>query len=70
MDIILGITVIAVALLAMSVGIIFKNKPLRGSCGGQSGKVIIDGVEVTCPTCRGDSEKCDQNLIREEKQPS
>jgi hypothetical protein len=68
MDIILGIVVIAVALLAMSVGIIFNNKPLRGSCGGQSGKITIDGIEVTCPTCGGDTEKCDQNQLTEKNQ--
>ena len=32
---------IAVALLAMSIGLLF-NKPLKGSCGGQDGK---------CPVC-------------------
>jgi len=41
MEIILSIIVIAVALLAMSIGLLF-NKPLKGSCGGQDGK---------CPVC-------------------
>jgi hypothetical protein len=70
MEIILGIFVIAVALLAMSVGVIFNNKPLKGSCGGQNGKIIIDGIEMTCPACGGEAEKCESNILTEEEKPS
>ena len=59
MEIILSIIVIGIAITGLSVGIILNNKPLKGSCGGQDGKVIIDGVEMTCPTCGGDNIKCE-----------
>ncbi len=58
MEIIISITVIALAILAMAIGVIFNNKPLKGSCGGEGGKIVIDGVEITCPTCGGDTGKC------------
>ena len=34
MDLLLTILVIGFAILGMSIGIIFNNKPLQGSCGG------------------------------------
>ena len=34
MELLLTIAVIGIAVLGMSVGIIFNNKPLQGSCGG------------------------------------
>lgn len=68
MEIILSIVIIAFAMLAMAVGVIFNNNPLQGSCGGQGGKIVIDGVEMTCPTCGGDTEKCEsQDLTHELK---
>ena len=46
MEIILSIIVIAVALLAMSIGLLF-NKPLKGSCGGQDGKCPVCGESLS-----------------------
>ncbi len=66
MEIILSIGIIAFAILAMAVGVIFNNKPLKGSCGGEGGKIVIGGVEMTCPSCRGDSEKCKSQKITPE----
>jgi len=40
---------------AMSVGVIFGNKPISGSCGGMSAL----GMEVACDVCGGDKTKCD-----------
>jgi len=40
---------------AMSVGVIFSNKPISGSCGGMSAL----GMEVACDVCGGDKTKCD-----------
>ena len=52
MEIILSIVVITIALLAMSIGLLF-NKPLKGSCGGQ------DGI---CPVCGDKTNKCEPKI--------
>ncbi|MBT3216961.1 MAG: ApbE family protein [Candidatus Marinimicrobia bacterium] len=51
MDLIIGLLIFAIAIFGLSIGIIFNNKPLSGSCGGNA-----DG---SCTTCGGDTEKCD-----------
>jgi hypothetical protein len=51
MEIILTIIIITVAVLAMSIGLLV-NKPLKGSCGGQSG---------ICPVCGDKADKCESN---------
>ncbi len=38
----------------MSVGIIFNDKPLSGSCGGNP-----DG---SCTICGGDNSKCEEQI--------
>ncbi len=48
--------VIALLVTAMSVGVIFSNKPISGSCGGMSAL----GMEVACDVCGGDKSKCDK----------
>ncbi|MEM6455185.1 MAG: hypothetical protein AAF772_08840 [Acidobacteriota bacterium] len=40
----------AVAMLIMSVGVIFSNRCLRGSCGG-SAVLDASGDPLTCATC-------------------
>jgi len=40
----------------MAVGVIFKNKPISGSCGGMSAL----GMDVACDICKGDPAKCDK----------
>jgi hypothetical protein len=49
--------------MAMSVGIKFNNKPLQGTCGGQNNKIIVDGIEITYPTCGGDTKKCENTEV-------
>jgi len=46
----LAIGVIGLAMLVMAVGVIFKNRCLRGSCGGV-GVRGADGELLTCDTC-------------------
>ncbi|MDD9880785.1 MAG: hypothetical protein OXT08_08335 [Candidatus Marinimicrobia bacterium] len=53
MDLLLTIAVIALAIFGMSVGIIFNNKPLQGSCGG----VASDCVCLKGGTCDDPSQK-------------
>lgn len=40
----------ALIMVAMAVGVIFRNRPLRGSCGGPS-ILDPDGVPITCADC-------------------
>ena len=44
--------IIGLSMLAMNLGLIFKNKPLRKACGDSP-----DGCEI----CGGDQDKCDSN---------
>ena len=44
--------IIGLSILAMNLGLIFKNKPLRKACGDSP-----DGCEI----CGGDQDKCDSN---------
>jgi hypothetical protein len=46
----LSVAFIAIAMLAMAVGVIFSNRCLRGSCGGPE-VLGPDGKPLTCPTC-------------------
>ncbi len=43
---------------AMAVGVIFKGKPISGSCGGMSAL----GMDVACDVCGGDKSKCDSEI--------
>lgn len=51
-----------VLVCAMSVGVIFANKPISGSCGGMSAL----GMDVACDICKGDPAKCDTEIERVE----
>lgn len=54
----LAIGVIGLAMLIMAVGVIFKNRCLRGSCGGV-GVRGPGGELLTCETCpRRDEAEC------------
>jgi len=48
--------VMGLVVCGMAVGVIFSNKPLKGSCGGLN-KIGIDGE---CEICGGDMEKCEE----------
>ena len=54
MEIIIGITILSLAIIAMSVGVIFNRKPLSGSCGGLN-------PNGECSICGGNTEKCDSS---------
>ncbi len=40
----------------MAIGVIFQNKPIKGSCGG----LATLGMGMDCDICGGDRAKCDE----------
>ncbi len=46
----LTVLLIGVAMLIMAVGVVFSNRCLRGSCGGQD-LLGPDGEPLWCATC-------------------
>ena len=53
MQLFLAILVIGIAILGMSIGVLFNRKPLQGSCGG----VISDCICLNGGTCDDPSQK-------------
>lgn len=53
MQFFLAILVIGIAILGMSIGIIFNRKPLQGSCGGVANNCVC----LTGGTCDDPSQK-------------
>jgi hypothetical protein len=52
----LTILVIGALMAAMAIGVIVKNKSLRGSCGGPD-VVDCDGESLACGACPNRAEK-------------
>ena len=48
--VLISVVVVAFAMLAMSVGVLFSNRCLRGSCGGPE-VLGPDGESLNCATC-------------------
>lgn len=53
---VLAFTLLASIIAAMSIGVIFQNKPIKGSCGGMAAL----GMNTDCDICGGDRSKCDE----------
>jgi len=56
----LAFLVLGLVIISMSVGVIFANKPIKGSCGGMSAL----GIDKACDICGGDTAKCDEEQQR------
>ena len=57
-NIILGFLVIVLSFTGLALGLIMRNQPIKGSCGGMAN--LEDGAP--CQICgRTDTEACDQN---------
>ena len=52
----MGIIILALAITAMSIGVIFNRKPLSGSCGGLE-------PNGDCSICGGNTNKCENSNI-------
>jgi len=65
---ILAFLILVLVVTGMAVGVIFSNKPIKGSCGGLSAV----GVDGECEICGGDPQKCDEEQERRalEKDPN
>ncbi len=53
---VLSFVVLLLIVVGMSVGVIFANKPIKGSCGGMSAL----GIDTECDICGGDPKKCEE----------
>ena len=56
MTFILALIILLTVVVAMSVGVIFAKKPIKGSCGGMAAL----GMETECDVCGGDKVKCEK----------
>lgn len=61
MTFVLALGVLLLIVLGMSVGVIFANKPIKGSCGGMSAL----GMETECDVCGGDNQKCEKEQMKD-----
>jgi len=52
MTVYFSIIILALAFFGLSIGVIFNNKPIQGSCGGI-------GADESCTICSGDPQKCE-----------
>jgi hypothetical protein len=53
MEFVFAILILALAFFGLSIGVIFNNKPLQGTCGGLN-------QQGECSICGGDPEKCEE----------
>ena len=56
--ILLSISVFALAIAGMAIGVIISNRRLKGSCGGLAGRQDREGNSV-CEMCTDPSPECD-----------
>lgn len=59
-EFLLAFVFLALVMSAMSIGVIFANKPIKGSCGGMSAL----GFNTECEICGGDRNKCEKEAIK------
>ncbi|MEP5765577.1 MAG: (Na+)-NQR maturation NqrM [Halieaceae bacterium] len=48
--------VFGLVIAGMAVGVIFSNKPIKGSCGGMN----AIGLDTACDICGGDPKVCEE----------
>lgn len=62
----LTLSFLLIVVAAMAVGVIFSNKPIKGSCGG----IQNLGLGGECEICGGDLSKCDEQESSEKREVS
>lgn len=60
---ILTLVFIVIMVAAMAVGVIFSNKPIKGSCGG----IQNLGLGGKCDICGGDTQKCEEENNKQKR---
>ena len=64
--IVASVIFIGMVIAAMAVGVIFSNKPIKGSCGGLANV----GITGECEICGGDISKCEEQSGEDGKDPA
>ena len=59
-EFVLAFVVFLLLIAGMSVGVIFSNKPIKGTCGGMASL----GIDTSWDICGGDTSKCDEEQER------
>lgn len=54
MSFVLAFLAMLTIVAAMSVGVVFGRRPIRGSCGGLGAL----GIDAECEICGGNSDRC------------
>ncbi len=54
----ISFTVMALVIVAMSVGVLMGRKPISGSCGGVG--AALGEKNYSCDICGGDESKCEE----------
>ena len=56
MTFVLAAIIFGLVMAGMAVGVIFQDKPIKGSCGGLNNI----GLGGSCDVCGGDTTKCEE----------
>jgi hypothetical protein len=51
----------ALVIFGMAIGLIFRGKPIKGSCGGMAAL----NMDTACDICGGNPNKCEKELDRQ-----
>lgn len=60
LEFMLAFVILLLLIAGMSIGVIFSNKPIKGTCGGMAAL----GIDTSCDICGGDTSKCDEEQGR------
>lgn len=58
-EVFLAIGIMLLIMAGMAVGVIFSNKPIKGSCGGVG--AALGKKNYNCDICGGDPDKCEES---------